>query len=89
MSAPQQGEKMGFDRRTAPAKQAQPPAAEQKKEYPDDLGTLWKNQGKNGPYYSGEINGVRVVGFPKTVNKKDGTTAEVINLQKSKPRPEQ
>lgn len=35
---------------------------------PNEIGALWEKSGKSGKYYTGEINGERVVVFP--VNRK-------------------
>lgn len=51
--------------------------------HPDEIGVLFaKESSKGTTYYTGNLNGQEVVGFPKTA--KDGR--QRIELRKSKPR---
>lgn len=50
---------------------------------PDELGALWMKEGKNGPYMTGEIAGVKVVCF---ANDSDNPKAPQWRVLKSKPR---
>lgn len=49
---------------------------------PDELGALWAKTGSNGPYLTGEINGVKVVCFPAKPTEK----GPAWRVMKSKPR---
>lgn len=55
-------------------------------EYPNDLGTAWKNETKSGDYLYSLVlkkdvkSGTKIVGFPKTIKKKDGTSVDIINF---------
>ena len=52
----------------------------------NDLGTLWENFSKaNRPYFKGTINGVEVIGWPKTLTNGKN----IINIVKSVPRENQ
>lgn len=48
---------------------------------PNELGALWEKDGPKGKYYTGEINGVRVVMFP--VAKRSSDRSPVFRVLKS------
>ncbi len=52
---------------------------------PDELGALWENEGPNGLYMTGTINGVKVVVFKN--RKKTETKQPDWRVLKSKPKP--
>jgi hypothetical protein len=37
----------------------------------DKIGALWLKHGKKGKYYSGEVNGVKLVAFPNSYKEQE------------------
>lgn len=52
----------------------------------NELGALWRRQGKNGPFLSGEIDGQPVIVFPVT-NKKNPKMPD-FRVLRGNPRPQ-
>jgi hypothetical protein len=52
---------------------------------PDEIGALWKNDGPKGEYFTGTINGEKVVVFPNTF-KQPGEKSPDYRVLKSKPK---
>lgn len=55
---------------------------------PDELGALWEKSGPKGQYFTGTVNGVKVVVF-KNHHKAEGSNAPDWRVLKSKPRDSQ
>ena len=53
---------------------------------PDELGALWEKNSNKGPYFTGTINGERVVVFKN--DKKGNEKAPDWRILKAKPREE-
>lgn len=49
----------------------------------NEIGALWRHEGRNGEYFTGTINGVKVVCFAA---KKTSDKSPAFRVLKSKPR---
>ena len=53
----------------------------------NEIGALWQKESARGTYFTGVINGEKVVVF-RNGNKKEGSKAPDLRVLKSKPKPE-
>lgn len=48
---------------------------------PNEIGVLWEKNGPKGPYFSGEINGEKVVVFPINSTNPKAPNYRVLRLK--------